>query len=111
MKKLTTLLAVLCLLWALSLPALAADSPYILDEADLLTDMEEQARSLIISLFSPEREHLSDIQTTASSFHTEIIQQAISFRNGKIIFMREWSMTVLQPSVLRELHFFRRSEP
>lgn len=43
MKKLTTLLAVLCLLWALSLPALAADSPYILDEADLLTDMEEQA--------------------------------------------------------------------
>lgn len=42
MKKLTTLLAVLCLLWALSLPALAADSPYILDEAQLLTESEEQ---------------------------------------------------------------------
>lgn len=42
-KKLTALFAVLCLLWALSLPVLAADSPYIYDEADLLTDMEEQA--------------------------------------------------------------------
>lgn len=43
MKKLTSVLAVLCLLWALALPVLAADSPYIVDEANLLTDLEEQA--------------------------------------------------------------------
>lgn len=41
MKKCLTILVLLCLMYCLSLPVLASDVSYVMDEADLLTDEEE----------------------------------------------------------------------
>ena len=49
MKKLLTMMTVLCLLLALSLPVFAADTPYIADHADLLTEEEEASLSLMMA--------------------------------------------------------------